>query len=283
MRTKLFALTALLFLTGCSLIGNPTATVKSFMEAAQKGDIETMTKLFSSSAVQQTGIDKIRSNNQSLAETVKRASASGGNYSMQDIQEISTPAGKRVSFSYKNDTGTDSINLVFDLSQEGGDWKIDKIGGAEPEQATNLETPSPTASVPIVAPPPPPSPGAKVPENKNAPVKAGRVAIAPSPPVSQPSPPRAPISGGVLNGKAISLPKPAYPPIAKAAKASGTVVVQVVVDERGDVISARAISGNPLLQTAAVAAARGAKFSPTKLSGQPVKITGLITYNFTAP
>jgi len=68
------------------------------------------------------------------------------------------------------------------------------------------------------------------------------------PPPPAPTPPRAPISGGVLNGKAISLPKPAYPPIARQAHASGTVVVQVTIDENGNVISARAVSGHPLLQ-----------------------------------
>lgn len=88
------------------------------------------------------------------------------------------------------------------------------------------------------------------------------------------------ISGGVLNGKATSLPKPPYPPIAKAAKASGTVVVQVVVDEKGNVVTARAISGHPLLRAGAEAAARQAKFSPTKLAGKPVKVSGVITYNF---
>ena len=102
------------------------------------------------------------------------------------------------------------------------------------------------------------------------------------PPPPAPTPPRAPISGGVLNGKAISLPKPNYPPIARQAHASGTVVVQVTIDENGQVISARAVSGHPLLQAVAVAAARGARFSPTKLSGQPVKVTGVITYNFVA-
>ena len=102
----------------------------------------------------------------------------------------------------------------------------------------------------------------------------------PPPPAATPTPPRAPISGGVLNGKAISLPKPAYPPIARAAHASGTVVVQVLIDENGSVVSAKALSGHPLLQAVAVSAARQARFSPTKLSGQPVKVTGVIQYNF---
>jgi len=90
------------------------------------------------------------------------------------------------------------------------------------------------------------------------------------------------ISGGVLNGKAISLPLPEYPEIAKAAKASGTTMVQVTIDEDGNVISAESVSGHPLLRAAAVSAAKQAKFSPTKLSGQAVKVTGVVTYTFVA-
>lgn len=88
------------------------------------------------------------------------------------------------------------------------------------------------------------------------------------------------ISGGVLNDKAISLPKPAFPQIARSVKASGTVVVQVIVDEDGDVISARPVSGHPLLQAVAVAAAHQAKFPPTRRGGQPVKVSGVIRYEF---
>lgn len=91
------------------------------------------------------------------------------------------------------------------------------------------------------------------------------------------------ISGGVLNGKATSLPKPPYPPAARAVRASGSVSVQVLVDENGNVVSASAISGHPLLRPAATQAARNAKFTPTKLAGQLVKVSGVITYNFVAP
>jgi len=90
------------------------------------------------------------------------------------------------------------------------------------------------------------------------------------------------ISGGVLNGKALELPKPAYPAIARAAHASGTVVVQVLIDEDGYVIAARAISGHPLLQAASVAAALEARFSPTTVAGKLVKVSGMIQYNFIA-
>jgi TonB family protein len=106
----------------------------------------------------------------------------------------------------------------------------------------------------------------------------------PETPAATTEPPekRAPISGGVLNGKAITLPAPEYPPIARQAKAAGTVVVQVTIDEYGNVVAARAVSGHPLLQAVSVTAARQAKFSPTFLLGEAVKVTGVITYNFVA-
>lgn len=131
------------------------------------------------------------------------------------------------------------------------------------------------------APPPPITHGAPrtgVPGSLPA---ANHNSAASVPPAQKPQPPKT-ISGGVLNGKATSLPKPAYPAIAKAANVSGTVNVQVTVDESGNVISANAVSGHPLLRQSAVSAARQAKFSPTMLSGQPVKVTGVIVYNFVA-
>jgi TonB family protein len=87
-------------------------------------------------------------------------------------------------------------------------------------------------------------------------------------------------SGGVFQGSAIRRVEPTYPPLAKAAQVSGSVVVEVTVDEEGGVISARALSGHPLLKDAAVAAARGWRFSLTKLEGVPVKVIGTITFSF---
>jgi TonB family protein len=88
------------------------------------------------------------------------------------------------------------------------------------------------------------------------------------------------ISAGVLNPKAVSLPKPRYPAAAMAERASGSVVVQVLVDEKGDVISAAAAGGHPLLQPVSVEAARRAKFNPTFVEGSPVRVSGVIIYNF---
>jgi protein TonB len=89
------------------------------------------------------------------------------------------------------------------------------------------------------------------------------------------------VSGGVVNGKAVNLVKPQFSAAAKAVRASGAVNVQVTIDEKGNVISASAISGHQLLRPNAEQAARASKFSPTFLTGQPVKVTGFIVYNFT--
>lgn len=94
-----------------------------------------------------------------------------------------------------------------------------------------------------------------------------------------PPPPKA-ISGGVMNGKAINLPKPAYPEAARTMSLQGTVSIQVMIDESGKVISAVPVSGHPLLRAAAAQAAGSATFAPTMISGQPVKVTGVISYNF---
>ena len=88
------------------------------------------------------------------------------------------------------------------------------------------------------------------------------------------------IEGEVEPGRALELPKPEYPAIARRAHASGQVVVQIIIDTDGTVIAAAAVSGHPLLYGVSVAAARRTRFSPTKFKGEPVKVTGVISYNF---
>ena len=87
---------------------------------------------------------------------------------------------------------------------------------------------------------------------------------------------KGPINGGMLNGKAIYLPVPEVP----SSEASGVVLVAIVVDEQGSVIEARAVSGPSALHGAAVSAARLARFSPTLLMGEAVKVSGTLSYNF---
>jgi Ca-activated chloride channel family protein len=140
-----------------------------------------------------------------------------------------------------------------------------------PPQPKPVPTPTPSASNDK-----PPAGNDKLPAANAAPPVA-----APTPtPTPQPTASK-PVSGGVLNGKAIYLPRPLYPPNARNMRATGVVTVEVMLSEQGKVLSARALDGNPFLRQAAVDAARQARFTPTILSGKPVQISGLITYNFT--
>jgi TonB family protein len=100
------------------------------------------------------------------------------------------------------------------------------------------------------------------------------------PPSPGPKPILKPVSGGVLNGTAMLLPPPLYPENAKRMRTQGIVTVEVILDETGKVVSANATSGPSVLRDAAVQAALKARFSPTKLSGQPVKVSGVINYKF---
>ena len=169
-------------------------------------------------------------------------------------------------------------------------------------------TPQPVATTPVNKPEPKPAAGNK--NNKKAPVvqelpsastSATKLASNPvdvkvqavstsnqmpvinidePPPSPGPKPILKPVSGGVLNGTAITLPPPIYPDAAKRMRTQGVVIVEVILDESGKVVSANATSGPPILRDAAVQAALKARFSPTKLSGQPVKVSGVINYKF---
>lgn len=151
-------------------------------------------------------------------------------------------------------------------SQDADEPKLPEPADPKTEAATGTvpANTSPENPEPNVQPNPPTAPNNQNPNNQTARDNA------------QP-PGRAPISGGVLNGKAIYLPLPDAP----LGDAAGTVMVQVLVDEQGTVISARAVSGPAQLHINAVNAARLARFSPTMLMGEPVKVSGTLVYNFT--
>lgn len=91
-----------------------------------------------------------------------------------------------------------------------------------------------------------------------------------------------PMSVGVLNGRALSLPRPPYPDEARKAHASGTVVVEVEIDECGNVASAKAVSGPAILRKVCESAAKGARFTPTMINGTPIRVMGVIQFNFVA-
>jgi len=129
--------------------------------------------------------------------------------------------------------------------------------------------------------PPGPGGGSNTPGSGGRQIPSRPVEIVEPPPAPE-APPKVPrvISKGVITGQAISLPQPAYPPIARQMRIQGRVSVQVLIDEQGRVISATAVDGHPTLTPAAQRAALGARFKPTLLSEIPVKVSGVITYDF---
>jgi len=99
-------------------------------------------------------------------------------------------------------------------------------------------------------------------------------------PAPTPAPKMITLPSSIISSKVLSKPVPVYPPIAIQTHTTGVVTVEILVDEQGRVISAQATSGHPLLRAAARQAALQARFTPTQLNGQPVKVSGVITYNF---
>jgi TonB family protein len=236
--------TLLIGFCGCSR-PSPTLTVKQYVSSAEKGDVETMISLFSTKAIHKVGIEVLRADSKLFSELVMKTLARGEKLEMLELREKMDGDSSRVSFLYQDPAKVNSIEYRIDLSKENSSWKIDAINSPD-----SKDRPEETSSVT-------PQPDQSGHEAKDE-----------------------PISAGVLNDKAIKLPQPAYPPVARAAHASGKVTVRVVLDETGKVIDASAVSGHPLLQPAAVAAAREAEFKPTLVNGKAVRVTGTIVYDF---
>jgi TonB family protein len=176
--------------------------------------------------------------------------------------------GGHAAFTMSVEGTKGSGQYVVVLARQSGEWRVTSgivrmSGGEVVTLVRDGETaaPDPPAGADSggVPPPPPAPPGVGRP---------GAISV-----------PGA-VKGGALDDKATSKPDPAYPRVAQAVKARGTVVVEVAVDERGRVILAQAVSGHPLLRAAAEAAARQAKFEPTLSGGKPSKVVGTLTYEF---
>ena len=153
----------------------------------------------------------------------------------------------------RSDTGYATVFVRGNLDQN----EVRVIGASFEDGETWGDFPPP--------PPPPPPPLARVPPPLNSGATEGKLIRK---------------SSGVFAGSATHRVMPDTPPLAQAARITGSVVVEVNLDEAGVVISARAISGHPLLKDAAVNAARQWQFSPTLLSGVPVRVVGTLTFNF---
>ena len=88
------------------------------------------------------------------------------------------------------------------------------------------------------------------------------------------------VSQGVVQGNAISQPKPLYPQMARMARVQGAVVLQAVISKSGAIENLRVVSGHPMLQQSALDAVRQWRYRPYLLNGEPVEVETQITVNF---
>ncbi|MFN7996421.1 MAG: energy transducer TonB [Bryobacteraceae bacterium] len=146
-------------------------------------------------------------------------------------------------------------------SSDVGDPRGGVVGGTGPGGPANAVIESVLQAVRAPAPPPP----AVV----QKPTPAARLAA----PV--------PVGGKVQMAKLVFGPKPTYPPLARAARVSGTVRLHAIISSEGAIVDLRVITGHPLLIPAAISAVKQWLFQPTTLNGVPVEVVTDIDVNFT--
>ncbi len=117
-------------------------------------------------------------------------------------------------------------------------------------------------------------------------VPGGVIGIPAAPPPPLPLPlkpvkhPPVRVSVGVQESRLIKKVEPIYPELARRIHLSGIVILDVTVDEEGNVADVRVLRGHPLLDGEAVRAVQQWKYSPTLLNGEPVPVTATVTVIF---
>ena len=212
--------------------------------------------------------------------TVSLAAPVHGNKNMDAETSGDAPALNELDLRVVSSTAT-----VGELKASLPDKQLSEVKSEVQQQATPspaFESPPQSSPETDATPAPTPVPSTSTPREAaiDTPAqKAETISAQTSTPPAQ-AVLRSPLSVGQLNAKAVKLPKPSYPETARRMRIAGMVKVEVVVDESGRVVSARAVSGHTLLRGEAVVAARQAIFTPVQFSGQAVKFSGIITYNF---
>lgn len=175
-------------------------------------------------------------------------------------------------------TNVENLNLNSNLNTGGTNFNLNTNFNANANANANAnKSPSPT---------PKPSPSPSVTPDEFNTFPANRMPVnSMTTPTPTPRPSLTPsnnrsVNGGVLNGRAVNLATPSYPQMARQLHASGQVTVEVAVDETGRVVAAKAVSGNPLLRSAAENAARQSRIMPSRINNENVRTTGLLVYNF---
>jgi TonB family protein len=203
-------------------------------------------------------------------------------------QNTNINVNENLETNYNADDLLENLNINGDLnSNQDVNFNVNVNSATKTPTPTPTRTPTPT---------PTPTPDTNTNVNLNANVPIGNIATpTPKPPTPTPAvtptPVKTPtpttnvntnqtVNVGQINGRAIRLPTPNYSSAARQARASGRVTVRVLVDKNGNVVSAKATRGHPLLRRAAEDAARRSKFKPVSRNGRNLPSTGTIAYNF---
>ena len=101
------------------------------------------------------------------------------------------------------------------------------------------------------------------------------------PKVKAEAPKKINISGGVAQGMLLNKTQPTYPPIAKAARVSGTVVLQATISKTGTIENLRVVTGPAMLQQSAMDAVKTWRYRPYLLNGDPVEVETTVNVVFT--
>jgi periplasmic protein TonB len=107
------------------------------------------------------------------------------------------------------------------------------------------------------------------------------VNVVPPPPPPPPPTPIVHVGGDIKPPRKVVDVAPVYPPLARAARVEGLVILEAVIAEDGSVRDVRLLRSVRLLDAAAVEAVRQWRFTPTLLNGQPVPVVMAITVAFT--
>jgi protein TonB len=102
-----------------------------------------------------------------------------------------------------------------------------------------------------------------------------------APKVKAEAPKKVNISAGVAVGMLLQKTQPVYPPIAKAARVSGTVVIQATISKTGAIEGLKVVSGPAMLQQAAIDAVRSWRYRPYLLNNEPVEVETTVNVIFT--
>lgn len=196
-----------------------------------------------------------------------------------------------VNFNAASNTANFNVNFNADnsLATLNPNTNFNAVSNANFNANANLKTPTPTRT-PTPTPVPTPN-NSNINGNQNSNLNLGNTNVMTRPtatPTGSPTPRISPtpatppqnVNVGVMNSRAVSLTTPAYPQSARQVNAAGQVTVQISVDEQGNVTSAKAISGHPLLRPSAEAAARQSRFNPVKIGDRAVSANGVLVYNF---